>query len=177
VAALNAAQAAASPGTLAATVSDNTAWTVQARYALRAAKLYAGFEHIDFADPARPLAAGARDIGGYEISVVNDTAYRIHKRLDISWLGLRYALTRRLDLTGAYYRYDQANFAATPCASASAASCAGTLNTVSLVADYRLSRAFDVYTGLTASRVAGGLAAGYLHGAVAASLTGVRFSF
>ena len=108
---------------------------------------------------------------------MNNAAYKDHKILQISWVGLRYSVTSALDVTGAYYHYDQNSYKGNGCANTSASSCSGDLNAVSAVADYRLSKYFDVYTGVTYSAVANGLAAGYLKSSVAASMTGVRFNF
>ncbi len=96
---LTAAQSLANPGTLAGTVSDNTAYAVEARYVFGKAKLYAGFETIEFANPTHPLPAGFRGIGGYIVSVVNNSAYTIHRVEDVSWTGVRYSLTDKLDTT------------------------------------------------------------------------------
>jgi predicted porin len=177
VASLNAAQAAAAPGTLAATISDNTALTAQAKAHRGPLTLYGGYEHIVYLNPAHPLAPGFRDIGGYVVSVVNNTAYDHHRILQISWVGARLALTRSLDLTGAYYRYDQASYQGDGCSDASAPSCAGSLGALSGVVDYRLNRHFDVYGGVIGSRVSGGPAAGFLHTGSVATMEGVRLGF
>jgi predicted porin len=174
---LTAAQNLAHPGTLAGVVSDNTTYSVQAKYAWRRAKLYAGWEHIAYANPSHPLSAGVEDLGGYDLSVVNNSAFNIHKVLQISWVGARYALTPKLDLAGAYYRYDQNSYKAGGCANASAAACSGQLYELSATADYRLTKHFDVYAGVMSSRVADGLAAGYLKTSATGTMSGVRFSF
>lgn len=174
---LTAAQNLAHPGTLAAVVSDNTAWSVQAKYAWRRAKLYAGWERIDYANPAHPLSAGVETLGGYTFSVVNNSAFDTHKVLQISWVGLRYAATPKLDVTGAWYRYDQNSYKAGGCSDASAASCSGQLYELSAAADYRLAKHVDVYTGAMTSRVANGLASGYLKTSATGTMSGVRFSF
>ena len=176
-AALNATQNAAAPGTLAATISDNTGYSVQASYKLKPLKLYAGYEHIEYANPAHPIAADSVDIGGYVLSTVNNTAYTHHKELQISWTGVRYSVTPRFDLTVAYYRYDQNSYRAKHCSNTSAASCSGALNDASLVADYRLTGRFDVYAGVDYSSVLDGMAADYLNNTDWAPMIGVRFNF
>jgi len=174
---LTAAQAAAAPGTLAGTISDNTAWTLQGRYGWKAAKLYAGYEHIELADPARPIARGADTIGGYELSTVSNTAYANHKIQQFYWIGLRYAFTPRLDLTAAAYRNVQNSYKGNGCADRSASSCSGAHTEASLVADYKLNKRFDVYAGLNYSAASGGMAFGYLNTAVLSQMGGVRFNF
>jgi predicted porin len=174
---LTAAQAAAAPGTLAGTISDNTAWTLQGRYGWKQVKLYAGYEHIELANPARPINKGADTIGGYELSTVSNTAYANHKIQQFFWVGLRYALTPKLDLSGAYYRNMQNSYKSNGCSDRSASSCAGAHNEASLVADYKLSRHFDAYAGLNYSAASGGMASGYLNTVVLSQMGGVRFSF
>jgi predicted porin len=174
---LSAAQNLVHPGALAATVSDTTTWSVQARYGIGPAKLYGGWEHIEYANPSTPVLAPARTLGGYELSYVNNTAYTHHKILQISWVGLRYAVTRRLEVTGAYYRYDQNSYKGDGCSNASASSCSGQLSAMSLVADYHLTKHFDTYLGVTTSRVSDGLASGYLKSSVVAPMGGARLSF
>jgi predicted porin len=176
-ASLTAAQAAAAPGTLAGTISDNTTWTLQGRYTWKQVKLYAGYEHIELANPARPINKGADTIGGYELSSVSNTAYTNHKIQQFSWVGVRYALTPKLDLSGAYYRNVQNSYKGNGCADRSASSCAGGHNEASLVAAYKLTKHFDLYAGLNYSSASGGMASGYLNTAVLSQMGGVRFSF
>jgi predicted porin len=176
-ASLTAAQSAKAPGTLAGTISDNTAWTLQGSYAWKQVKLSAGYEHIELANPARPIANGADTIGGYELSTVNNTAYTHHKIQQFYWLGARYALTPRLDLSGAVYRNVQNSYKGNGCTDRSASSCAGAHNEASLVAAYKLTRHFDLYAGLNYSSASGGMASGYLNTAVLSQMGGVRFSF
>ena len=177
LAALSAAQNLAAPGTLAATISDNTAYSAQGKYTLGPAKLFAGYEHIAYANPAHPLAADVTDIGGYTLSTVNNAAYANHKVLQIAWTGVRYSLTPSLELSGAYYRYDQNSYKGNGCANTSASSCSGTMNALSAAADYRLTRRFDVYAGLSYSGVQNGLASGFLQTATLSPIMGVRFNF
>jgi predicted porin len=176
-ASLTAAQAAAAPGTLAGTISDNTAWTLQGRYSWKKVKLFAGYEHIELANPARPIAKGADTIGGYELSTVNNTAYTHHKIQQFVWVGARYAVTPKWDLSAAYYRNTQNSYKGNGCTDRSATSCAGAHNEASLVAAYKLTRHFDLYAGLNYSAASGGMASGYLNTAVLSQMGGVRFSF
>lgn len=174
---LTAAQAAAAPGTLAGTISDNTAWTLQGKYSVKAVKLYAGYEHIVLANPARPIAKGADTIGGYQLSTVSNTAYAHQKVQQFYWVGLRYALSPKLDLTGAIYRNSQNSYKGNGCSDRSASSCSGARNESSLVAAYKLTRHFDLYAGLNYSAATGGMASGFLNTAVLSQMGGVRFNF
>jgi predicted porin len=176
--ALSAAQNLARPGTLAATISDDTSYAVEARYVVGKAKIYGGFEAIDLANPKHPLAADFRGIGGYIVAFVNNAAYNIHRKETVAWTGLRYSVTDKLDVTGAYYRYDQNSYKGNGCSDTSASSCSGSLWDASLVADYKLTKHFDTYAGVNDSAVAGGLASGFLNTkSTAAPVVGVRFVF
>ncbi|TWB77653.1 putative porin [Nitrospirillum amazonense] len=163
---------------LAATISDNTSYALMGSYVLDPQwKLYAGYEHIDFANPSVPLRAGSIDIGGYTLAFVNNSAFVHDKIIQVTWAGARYAVTPKVDLSAGFYHYDQNSFGAKSCSDASTATCSGTLNAYSLVADYRFARRFDAYLGVMYSEVAGGLAAGYLHTDNISPTTGVRFNF
>jgi predicted porin len=175
--ALSAAQNAVHPGTLAATVSDDTAYAIEARYVWGKAKFYGGFENIEMANPKHPLPASFRGIGGYDVDFVNNAAYAIHRVEKVSWVGVRYSVNAKLDLVGAYYRYDQNSFKVGGCSDASASSCSGQLQDFSVVADYRLSKRFDVYGGVNYSAVANGLASGFLAKNSTDPVVGVRFTF
>ena len=177
VASLNAAQNAAAPGTLAATISDNTAYSLLASYTLKPIKMYFGYEHIKYANPQDPLPVNSVTIGGYVLSVVNNTAFTINKVLDYSWGGVRYAVTNRLDLTAAYYHFKQNSYAANHCSDTSAGSCSGIFHDASLVADYRWTRRFDTYAGVNYSSGSDGLASGFLFNVAWSPMIGARFSF
>src|SRR5213078_2610307 len=69
---LTAAQVATLPAlgyspsnSLRATISDNTSYSVMGSFGLGKPTLFAGYEHIKFANPNTPLSAGSLTIGGY----------------------------------------------------------------------------------------------------------------
>jgi predicted porin len=66
--------ASAGKNTLSATVSDNTGYTLAAKYAVGSAVIEGGFEHAYYTNPTHPLAAGTAGNGGYVFSVINNTA-------------------------------------------------------------------------------------------------------
>jgi predicted porin len=178
---LSAAQVlTAAPGTLAATISDNTGYAALASYNMKEIfpiKLYAGWERIKFNNPAHTIPAGTQDIGGYIISIPNNAAFNIQKILQISWAGARYTPIPQLDLSAAYYMYNQKSFNDTGCSNTSASSCAGELHDASLVADYHWTKRFDTYAGVNYSIVQNGLANGYLFTSDWTPMVGVRFNF
>ncbi len=172
---LTAAQSAAAPGTLAATVSDNTAYAAMLRYAFRALKLYAAYEHITYANPKDPLPVGTATIGDYVLSVVNNTAFTLHKVLHYAWAGARFSITPSLDVSAAYYQFRQNSYNANGCSDNSAGSCSGLFHDGSFVVDYKLSLRFDTYAGVNYSRVMDGMAAGFINDHNWSSVLGLRF--
>ncbi len=184
---LSAAQVAALPAlgyssgnSLAATVSDNTAYAVMGSYTFGAPKIFAGYEQIEYSNPSHPLEPGYSNIGGYILAFVNNAAYDHHRTLQIFWSGLRYSVTPRLDVAAAYYGYRQNSYAIganAGCTSNKSPGCSGTLNGLSLSADWRFSKRFDVYAGTIRTSVADGLSSGYLNTSNIATTVGVRFSF
>jgi predicted porin len=171
VSALSAAQVGTLPGlglspsnSLAATVSDNTSYSIQAMYNFGGPKIYAGYEHIQFANPTTPLPVGFDDIGGYKLAVVNITAFPNDKTLQVFWAGAKYTVLSNLDLTVAYYGYKQNAYgtgADTGCSTTVSGTCSGTETSFSFSADYRFTKRFDIYAGAMYTNVAGGLASGF----------------
>ena len=186
-ASLSTAQVALLPGlgfsvdnSLAATVSDNTTFSIMGLYNFGAPKIFAGYEHIRFANPSTPLTAGFDDIGGYKLAFVNNTAFPTDKILQVYWAGIRYSLTEALDLVGAYYGYHQNSYgvgATAGCSTSIAGTCSGTLEGFSFDADYRLSKRFDTYAGIMYTGVQNGLANGYIHSTNMNPTIGVRYKF
>lgn len=175
---LSAAQVTTLPhDSLAATISDNTSGTLSASYTATSFKVSGGFEHIKFENPSLPVSPGFAGLGGYWISVTNNTAFPHAKTLDVSWVGLKYFITPSLDITGAYYHYDQNAYGATKCSNTSAATCSGNENVFSVRLDYRLSKRFDVYAGAAYSKVDDGLANGFLYKSNVDPTVGLRFQF
>jgi predicted porin len=166
---------------VAATVSDNWTWSLDASYAYERLKASMGYEDIHFRNPQTPLAAGSPDIGGYTIGFVNNNAYpNGAKILQISWLGAKYSFSQNLELTGAWYHYNQNNYnvaAKCPGGTKDSGACSGRLDAYSLVADQRFNRHVDAYAGFMWSHVADGLAAGYLNSWTIDPTIGARFSF
>jgi predicted porin len=163
--ALNAQGVAPGNGFLSVTVSDNTVFSVGAKYTIGPWKLFGGYEHISFANPNNPLNPGAFVTGGYIAGVVNNTNFIDDKILQTAWIGVRYSITQALDVTGAYYHQWQNSFATganAGCTDARATQCSGSLDIVSLVLDWRFARHMDMYAGVAWSQAQNGLASGFL---------------
>jgi predicted porin len=185
---LSAAQVAALPGlgysvsnSLSGTISDNTTFAVMGLYAFNPFKFFLSYEHIKFANPTRPLAAGFTDIGGYTEAFVNNNAYPNPKIYNVYWAGVRYTVIPHLDLTAAYYYVHQNAYgtgADAGCTTSAHAVCSGNLKAFSFDADYILTKRFDVYAGAMYSGVHNGLANGYTFQTTNINPTiGVRFKF
>jgi predicted porin len=147
-------------------VTDNTALMVAAKYAWQSFRFYGGYEHIRYDNPSDPLGIGASAQGGYLLSGVEDNNLDSPKIVQVWWTGVKYAYDASTDITLSYYHEEQNDFRLPPaCTPASfRASCAGTLNEVSLYVDHHFTRRFDVYAGIAYSNVSGGLAIAIPHG-------------
>jgi predicted porin len=173
-------------GCLSSVVSDNTVFAVAGKYTIGQWKIYAGYEHIQFANPSNPLQPGAFSAGGYNVAFVNNNNYATDRNQHVFWAGVKYAATPTLDLIASYYGIRQeyftqgagvgAGFSNVPgagvasaaqaanCAinGASSSGCAGAVDMVSLAVDWRFARHFDLYAGVSYSQKTGGLANGFV---------------
>ena len=170
--------------TLAATISDNTGYTVQASYNFKEffpIKLYGGWERIKYNNPSHPDPVGTIDLGGYTLGVVNNTAYgsatTLQRILQFAWTGARWSATPKFDLTLAGYLLNQKSNNTNGCTNASSGTCAGELIDVSLVADYHFTKRFDSYLGVNWSDAKNGLASGFLFNSEYSPALGVRYNF
>jgi predicted porin len=160
------AQCFSSSNSLSSTISDNTTYAVMGlfNFGSPAPTVFAGYEHIKFANPNSPYNPGQVIIGGYVLAIVNNKAYEDNKVLQVFWGGLKWPITPQLDLIAAYYGYKQNSFATgkdAGCSSSISSGCSGTESTASAVLDYRFSKRFDGYIGTFWSEVQDGLAAGF----------------
>jgi predicted porin len=171
ISAANAAGISPGYGFVPATVSDNTVFSVGARYTIGPWKLWAGYENIHYANPDNPLNPGAIIQGTYIAPAPNNANFPNNKVLQTAWVGVRYSITPALDISGAYYHEWQNTFAAAGganaigCAqfgNAFSSQCAGAIDAVSAVVDWRFAKHVDVYAGVMWSQVSGGLANGFL---------------
>ena len=184
---LTAAQVAALPAlgyslskSLAATISDNTAYSLMGLYRLGPLKFFAGYIRIKYADPHTPLAAGFNDIGDYILAFVTNNAYVNPKTVQVYWSGARYAVGSNLELTAAYYGFRQNAYGTGPqagCTTAAHSTCSGSFESYSLDADYRFNIHFDTYLGAMYSGVHRGVASGYFHTTNLNPTVGVRYKF
>ena len=165
---------------LAATISDNTAYALMALYRLDPLKFFAGYEYIKYANPKTPLSAGFNDIGDYVLAFVTNNAYGNSKTVQVYWTGIRYSVTPYLDLTAAYYGYNQNAYGTgtqAGCTTSAHSTCSGNFEAFSFDADYRFNKHFDAYLGAMYSGVHDGVASGYLSTTNINPTIGVRYKF
>ncbi len=165
---------------LAATISDNTTYSLMALYKFAPFKFFAGYMHIKYANPANPLSAGFNDIGDYVLAFVNNDAYSISKTVQVYWTGVRYSVMPNLDLTAAYYRVQQDAYGTgkeAGCSTSAYSVCSGNLEAFSFYADYRFNKHFDAYLGAMYSGVHDGVASGYIYTTNINPTVGVRYKF
>jgi predicted porin len=184
---LTAAQVAALPAlgysvsdSLAATISDNTAYALMASYKFHPLKFFAGYEHIKYANPHTPLGAGFNDIGDYVLAFVTNNAYNNDKTVEVWWTGARYTVIPHLDLTVAYYGYNQNAYGTgkqAGCSTNAHSTCSGNFEAFSFDADYRFNKHFDAYLGAMYSGVHDGVASGYIYTTNINPTVGVRYKF
>jgi predicted porin len=176
--------------TLAANISDNTAYSVMAKYtwnlggggsaspyptkaavkapAVDKFTIFAGYEHIENANPNSPVTSGSA-AGNFVLTsgggLPDNNAFTTARIFDTYWVGGKYAFAWGLNLVGAYYHVNQNSYVAdsAPCVAGGASKndCAGTYDQVSFLVDYDVTKHLDVYTGITYARVTNGLASSF----------------
>jgi hypothetical protein len=156
--------------TLAATITDDTTFMVTAKYKWDRFEVLAGYEHMEFANPAKPATAGFVD-EGYVASVVTNGlgAGTKNKVLQLMWIGGKWQATDHLNVIAGYFHETQSAYDTTAtysgCSTAISSHCSGTADYASIVFDYVFTTHFDIYAGVMYSQVAGGLSNGfYLQG-------------
>ncbi len=147
-------------------VTDNNAILVAAKYAWDPLKFFAGYEYIWQNNPSSPLGVGAAGQGGYVMSGVENNNLDSEKLVQIWWTGAKYTYHKKTDVTFSWYQQRQNTFRVPPtCVPGNfRASCAGTLNEVSLYTDHHFTPRFDGFAGVAYSWVSGGLAIAIPHG-------------
>jgi predicted porin len=187
---------------MTATISNNTNVMALAKYTWDKWRLFAGYEWNQFANPSDPFVgkgSGFTDIAGDFVCVacnngitgtnINSTAFNASagfkdRVLQVFWTGFRYDVTTTLYVAGAYYHYDQNDFAASTAnqafcnlSNANKNWCSGTMDAASALVDWKFLPKWDWYLGTFYSQFNGGLVNGYLVRSNIAATSGVRFRF
>jgi len=169
-------------------VTDNSAIMAAARYIWDPFRFYGGYEYIRQDNPTHPLGVGAWDQGSVYLSGVEDNNLDSPKIVEIWWLGGKYAISKKTEITLAWYHQLQNDFRVPGTCDAEAgfrASCGGTLNEESLYLDHHFTPRFDGFAGISYSYVHGGLSIAIPHGPGVpyfynsnfAPVIGLRFAF
>jgi hypothetical protein len=165
-----------------------------ARYTNGPLKLYAGFEQIRYSAPSDPQMAFTNIAGdfvclecqAFNNTNINNTAFGAagfaDRIFDVYWTGVKYAVTNQVDVIAAYYHYTQhSNFGTPagvmPCDGKEHSQCAGTLNAISGVVDWKFAPKWDVYIGLMRSQFNGGLSNAFIQNNNVATTAGLRFKY
>jgi predicted porin len=157
------------------------------RYEWQKFKFYAGYIYSLSVNPSNPnYPYGAPSIAPGIIvppGFVTTNAYTVPRNLNTVWTGLRYSVWSNLDLAGGVYWESQSDFLAQPAvctgsgSATSSTRCAGGRYSFSFLMDYRPFPRVNLYAGLLASNVYGGVASGYLHTENVAPTVGMRIRF
>ncbi len=166
---------------------------------------YAGYELIQFSNPSDPQTNSFRD-DGFTFNFVNAPASALsangttiannafnglcgkgagctNEIFQVMWTGVKYGITKDLDVIGAYYHYIQNQYvinavaAGANCCLAALSQCAGWLDAASLVFDWRFLPKWDAYIGTMYSAAFGGIANGDITRNNVSTTAGVRFRF
>jgi predicted porin len=201
------------PDDLKATLSNNSGFELLAKYKWGPVTLSGGWMWWQQANPSDDYLNGFQALGGYSVPATivtsnkaiaklfptawtNTTAYNKTRVVNVPFIGAKYAINERLDVTGAFYYENQNNYnsSTTPCAYAKTSfvqangnvlnvvransnACAGTQYAISGMIDYRPLKRLDLYAGLMFSNVYGGLANGFLATQNIAPTAGLRVKF
>ncbi len=138
---------------------------------------FPGLRAHQIREPGSPAHDSVSGLGGYYLSILNNSAFPNPKVLQVSWAGVRYLINKDWDITAAAYHYDQNSYGLTRCSDKSAGTCSGTENVYSVMTDYRWTARFDTYGGVMWSGVYDGLANGFLHSSTLSPTVGFRFKF
>ena len=178
---------------LKATLSNNVGYLALAKYSWGPAQVFGGWEYFRQGNPTDDFPNGFKTIANYSVpgNIVDNkafptvwvttNAFNIQRVYNTIWTGFKYAVNTQLDVAGAVYYAWQNNFSTTPCKGQgihiSSSACAGTLDTFSLMVDYRPLKRIDLYAGVALSNVYAGLANGFQATQNIDPTVGVRVKF
>ena len=171
------------PDDLKATLSNNVGVMLAAKYTIGSMKVFGGYEYYRLADPSDTYPGGFRSLGGFNVmpGAITYNAYAINKVMNVVWTGVKYAVTDQIDVTGAFYYEAQNDYSTKACKGTgihiSSSSCAGSLDALSFLIDYRPLKRIDLYAGVMLSNVYAGLASGYVQAQNIDPTVGIRIKF
>ncbi len=155
---------------LKATLSNNTAFMLAARYKWDKYEVYGGYTYARLANPSDAFPNGFPTIAlGIFVppGAVNSTNYDVNRILNTFWTGGRYNIWSNLSVSAGFYYQTQNNYLPAPATctghstGTSSNKCAGSQSAISFLIDYKPFKRVDLYGGMMVSNVYGGLASGY----------------
>ena len=114
---------------------------------------------------------------------VTTNNYTVPRDLNTIWTGVRYSVTKTVELASGVYWETQNDYLAPPAvctgsgSATSSTKCSGGRYSYSFLAEYKPVPRITVYGGVMVSNVYGGVASGYLHTQNVAPTVGTRFLF
>ena len=181
---------------LKATLANISAFSALAKFQYQAFTVFGGYMHATLSNPSDPYAGGFSTEGITVLPAgVTNNAYTINKILQTEWFGVKYGVLSNLDVSAAYHHTAQNNYDTNPGANCAAntsviagspgvigqgtkkGDCAGTVNVLGGLIDYRPIKRVDTYLGVMWSKFAGGLANGLPATTDTAFTGGVRVTF
>jgi predicted porin len=166
---------------LRATLSNNLGGELVARYKLDPAPLtlFGGWIYARQMNPSDDFLGGFSTIaqgifvppggfnksGVYANSAITANNFDIQRVLNTFWFGARWKIRSDLEAMGGFYYQNQNNFSPVACtgqgAFISSNRCAGSLDGLSFLLDWKPVKRVDIYAGVLVSNVYGGLANGF----------------
>ena len=181
-------------GTITLTAEDTKAIMFAARYKLADFLFTAGYQKIGYTNPSNPTVdqqitnlfgypVGTAVYGGVLSNAVNVTPFTVggvamEKDLTVTWLGVKYDITKKLSFAVSYYNVDQNDFSN---GTTAVADKSGSTKYSSALLDYNYNKAFDAYLGYMGVQGSGGMApvatTQYAHDSNSVLGIGLRYKF
>jgi predicted porin len=171
---------------LKATLSNNTAFLVAARYKWDKWEVYGGYTYARLANPSDAFPNGfpTTALGIFvPPGAVNSTNYNVNRILNTFWTGGKYNIWSNLSFSAGFYYQTQNDFLPAPATCTgystgiSSNKCAGSQSAVSFLINYKPVKRVDLYGGMMVSNVYGGLASGYFKTQNLDPTVGLRIRF
>jgi hypothetical protein len=170
-----------------ATAFDTAGLELLGRYQWEKFKFYLGYIFSRSINPSQTsfpfgvptVAQGIFAPPGF----VTTNAYTVPRELNTVWTGVRYSVTKTVDIASGVYWETQNDYLAPPavCTGSgtmtSSSKCSGGRYSYSFLAEYKPVPRFTLYGGVLVSNVYGGVASGYQHTQNIAPTVGTRFLF
>jgi predicted porin len=157
------------------------------RYQWEKFKFYLGYIYSRSTNPSQtyfPFGVPSVAPGiGAPPGFITTNAYTVPRELNTVWTGLRYAVTKTVEIASGVYWEIQNDFLAPPAVctgsgtTTSSTRCSGGRYSYSFLAEYKPVPRLTIYGGVLVSNVYGGVASGYMHTENVAPTIGTRFQF